>query len=313
MFNWQNMAFELFLETISDPAADLSSAEFHDVSDLSPEELGQFAKCWLPLQPERQREIVSMMVELAEQNTELDFTTVFKMCLKVGDEEILEIAIEGLWEHEDRSIISALVDVLRSDKSPRVRAAAALALGKFPILAQEGKLLAKDGELIHQSLMGILDDEDEDIDVRRRCLESVAPFNTEAIQQFVEWAYTSEDQDLKASSIFAMGRTGEVSWLPTLIKELQSPEPSVRYETAHACGELGEEEAILHLIPLLQDDDHQVQLAGISALGKIGGGLAKRVLVNCVKEGDAAAGDAARAELENIEILEDPLGFSPHP
>ena len=304
------MSFELFLETISDPASDLSMSEFHEVSDLSPEELGQFAKSWLPLPAERQREIVSTMVELAEQNPELDFTAVFKMCLKVSDEEILEIAIEGLWEHEDRSIIAGLVDVLGSDKSPKVRAAAASGLGKFPLLAQEGKLLAKDGELIHQSLMGVLDDEDEDIDVRRRCLESVAPFNTDAIQQFVEWAYTSEDQDLKSSSIFAMGRTGEISWLPTLIRELQSPEPTVRYETAHACGELGEEEAVLHLIPLLQDDDHQVQLAGVAALGKIGGGMAKKVLVNCVKEGDAALEDAARAELENLEFLEDPLGFS---
>ena len=304
------MSFELFLETIRDPAADLSMSEFHEVSDLSPEELGQFAKSWLPLPPERQREIVATMVELAEQNAELDFTAVFKLCLKVSDEEILEIAIDGLWEHEDRSIIAGLVGVLSSDKSSKVRAAAALALGKFPVLAQEGKLLAKDGELIHQSLMGVLDDEDEEMDVRRRCLESVAPFNTDAIQQFVEWAYTSEDQDLKSSSIFAMGRTGETRWLPTLIRELESSDPIVRYETAHACGELGEEDAILHLIPLLQDDDHQVQLASIAALGKIGGGLAKRVLVNCVKEGDAALEDAAKAELENIELMEDPLGFS---
>lgn len=304
------MSFELILETISDPTSRLSLSEFYEISDLSSEELGQFAKSWLPLPTERQREIVSTMAELAEQNVELDFSAVFKMCLKDSDEEILEIAIEGLWEHEDRSIISGLVDVLRSDKSSKVRAAAALALSKFSVLAQEGKLLAKDSDLIHQNLLGILDDEDEDIEVRRRCLESAASFNTDAIQQFVEWAYTSEDQDLKTSAIFAMGRTGEMRWLPTLIKELESPEPSVRYETAHACGELGEEEAILHLIPLLQDDDHQVQLAGIAALGKIGGGLAKKVLVNCVKEGDAALEDAARAELESIETLEDPLSFS---
>ena len=91
---------------------------------------------------------------------------------------------------------------------------------------------------------------------------------------------------------------------------MQSPEPSVRYETAHACGELGEEDAVLHLIELLQDEDYQVQLAGIAAIGKIGGPLAKRVLLNCVSEGDAALEDAAKAELENIEFLEDPLGFS---
>ena len=107
-----------------------------------------------------------------------------------------------------------------------------------------------------------------------------------------------------------MGRTGEVSWLPVLIKELENPEPSIRYETANACAELAEEEAVPHLIALLEDDDDQVQLAGISALGKIGGSLAKKVLVHCVKEGDAVLEDAARAELENIEFLEDPMSFT---
>jgi HEAT repeat protein len=65
-----------------------------------------------------------------------------------------------------------------------------------------------------------------------------------------------------------------------------------------------------HLIPLLQDDDYHVQLAGINALGKIGGPLAKKVLLHCVKDGDATLEDAARAELQNLELLEDPMAFS---
>ncbi|HAJ00703.1 MAG TPA: phycocyanin alpha phycocyanobilin lyase, partial [Dehalococcoidia bacterium] len=81
------------------------------------------------------------------------------------------------------------------------------------------------------------------------------------------------------------------------------------YESAHACGELGEEDAVPHLVALLEDDDTQVQLAGISALGKIGGPLAKKVLVNCAKDGDAVLEEAARTELENIEFMEDPMAF----
>ena len=44
--------------------------------------------------------------------------------------------------------------------------------------------------------------------------------------------------------------------------------------------------------------------------GKSAGPLAKRALLNCVSEGDAALEDAAKAELENVEFLEDPLGFA---
>jgi HEAT repeat protein len=222
----------------------------------------------------------------------------------------LEKAMEGLWEHEDRSIIPSLIQVLQSDRSPEVRSEAAVALGKFSILVQEGKLLPKDKETIHDSLMAALNDPAQHLDVRRRSLEAIAPFNTGDIHHLVNWAYDSDDLALKSSSIFAMGRTGESSWLPLLIRELQSPEPEIRYETAYACGALGEEDAVPHLIPLLDDDDYQVQMAGINALGKIGGPLAKKVLVNCIKEGDAALEDAARMELQNIEYMEDPMAFS---
>ena len=91
--------------------------------------------------------------------------------------------------------------------------------------------------------------------------------------------------DLKTSAIFAMGRTGEVSWLPTLVKELDNREPSIRYETANACGDLGEEDVVPYLLDLLDDEDYQVQIAALNALGKIGGSLAKRALTALYRGG----------------------------
>ncbi|MCH8296715.1 MAG: HEAT repeat domain-containing protein [Chloroflexi bacterium] len=303
------MSFEFFLENASDPTGHISSADFYEVSDLSPEELGLFANAWFPIPIERRRTIAATMVELAEDNPELDFTAIFKMCLNGEDEPLLVIAMDGLWEDEDRSLIPGLIEVLRSDKGSEVRAATARALGRFSLLAQEGKLLAKDGEAVHDNLMQVLEDEEEPLDVRRRCMEALAPFNTMEINQHITLAYESLDPDYRASSIFAMGRTGEVAWLPLLLQELQNEEPSIRYETAHACGDLGEEDAVPHLILLLEDDDSEVQLAGISALGKIGGPLAKKVLMACAKDGDANLEEAARIELEDMEFFEDPLDF----
>ena len=298
------MALEEFLENLVDPSAEVANSDYVEMSDLSPSELGGFARAWFTIPVERQRSIISTMVELAEDNPELDFCAVFKMCLKDQDEVVQGKAIEGLWESEDRSIITGLVQILRSERSPEVRSAAAAALGKFAYLIQEGKLLPKDADVVRDNLMDILEDQDEHLEVRRRSLEAVAPFNTATIQEYVSWAYNSDDLKLKSSSIYAMGRTGETNWLPVLIKELQSSEPSVRYETANACGDLGEEELVPHLVPLLQDDDYQVQVAGLSALGKIGGPLAKRVLIRCIKEGDAVLEEAARGALETVEFLE---------
>ena len=303
------MSLDLFLEDLADPSVEVSEGDFVELSDLAPEELRDFAMVWFDIPQERQRWIVAKLVETAEDNAELDFVALFKMFLKDQDEEVLEKAIEGLWEHDDRSIISGLIQILRSDKSSPVRAAAAEALGKFPVLVLEGKLLPKDGDNIRQSLMDVLNDPDQHMDVRRRSLEAVAPFNTSDINELLTQAYKSADIKIKSSSIFAMGRTGEPAWLPVLFKELDSREPTIRYETAHACGELGEEDAVPHLIPLLDDDDYQVQLAGIKALGKIGGPLAKKVLLHCVSEGDALLEDAARDELQNLEMMEDPMAF----
>jgi HEAT repeat protein len=301
---------EKFLESIVDPSVEVPTADFVEVSDLSPAELGTFAREWFKVPVERQRWVVSTMVELAEDNPELDFCAVFKMCLRDKDEIVLEKAMEGLWESEDRSVIPSLVQVLRSNRGMEVRAAAAVALGKFASLVQDGKLLQKDADTVRANLMAVLENPDEPLEVRRRSLEAVAPFNTEDIKRYVCWAYESDDLKLKASSIFAMGRTGETSWLPFLLRELQNKEPSLRYESANASAELGDEEVVPHLISLLQDDDYQVQMAGLNALGKIGGPLAKRALLRCIKEGDATLEEAARTALENVEFLEDPMAFS---
>ena len=304
------MSLESFLEALAEDTNEVDLGDFFEASGLLPEELVIFARAWFGFTVENQRWIIATMAELTEDSSEGDFSAVFRMCLKDKDEEVLEKAIEGLWEDEDRAIIPGLIQVLHSDKSPQVRAAAAVALGKFPALVQEGKLLAKDGDSILESLMDILKDSRQPLEVVRRSMEAVAPFNTPDIRKFVTRAYKGDELLLKSSSIYAMGRTGEVSLLPVIIKELQNAEPSIRYESAHACAELGDEDAVPHLVALLDDDDYQVQLAGISALGKIGGPLAKKVLVNCVKDGDAVLEDAARSELENIEFLEDPMAFT---
>ena len=304
------MSLEQFLGALADPSADVSAGDFIELSDLLPEEMGLFARTWFSIVAERQGWIISNMVELAEDNPELDFHAIFKMCLKDQNEVVLEKAMEGLWELEDRSIVPALIQILHSDKGPRVRSAAAVALGKFSVMVQEGKLLPKDRIAIYDSLTSAMKDPEQHVDVRRRSLEAVAPFNTADVKKFVSLAYEGQDLAFKCSSIFAMGRTGEASWLPLFIEELQSPEPSVRYETAQACGELGEEDAVPHLALLLEDDDNQVQLAGVAALGTIGGPLAKKVLIHYVKEGDSVLEEAARAELQNIEFLEDPMAFS---
>ena len=304
------MSLESCIESLQDEKADLGYQTLIELSDLTSGDLGVFARAWFKLSSSRKQAIVERLVELGEENPELDFCSIYKVCLRDVDDKVRRTAVNGLWEFEDRSLIQVLVELLREDSSGEVRAAAAMGLGKFASLAQDGKVLSHDGDLVRESLMGTLGTDGEWLEVTRRALEAAAPFNTPEICKHIHKAYDSDDAELKCSSIYAMGRTGESEWLPLIFRELNNPNPPIRYEAANACGQLDDEEAAPHLLPLLDDEDLQVQLAAINALGEIGGQIAKRALIRCVKGGDSVLEDAARTALENLEAMEEPLGFN---
>jgi HEAT repeat protein len=110
-----------------------------------------------------------------------------------------------------------------------------------------------------------------------------------------------------------MGKNSNPSWLPILIKELDSADAEIRYEAVGACGELGEEEAVPHLIRLITDPDADTdadaQLTAIRALGKIGGPEAKNCLENYLDSPSEAIQQATEQALNELGIGEEPLPF----
>jgi HEAT repeat protein len=298
------LSLDTCLIELEDEDAPLSYSNLIELSDLVSAEMPQFIRSWNQVSSERRAQVVERLVELAEENARLDFAIVLKLALADDDYDVQEKAIAGMWEGEDRTVIPLLLNILQSDAPPPVRASAAAALGKYALLAQEDKILPKDAQAVQESLMRSLQDESDPLEVRRRALEAVSPFNTPRIQEYIRWAYGSGEQTLKGSSIYAMGKTQETAWLPAIIPELHSTHPSLRYEAVCACSELGEEDMVQHLIPLLEDDDTQVQMAAVSAMGNIGGPLAKRALRRCMRNGDESLKEAAQEALEEMEGLE---------
>jgi HEAT repeat protein len=295
------LTLEKFLRNLGDEGQPLTYSGLAGLSDMSLTEMSMFEKVWSSVSAARKLDVVGRLVEIADANPQMDFCAVFKLAAKDPNDAVCEKAIYGFWEVEDRSIIPLLLDVLQSSGLLQARAAAATALGKFASLAQDGKILVKDGQMVQDVLMVVLRDKWNPIDVRRRALEAVSPFNTPDIREYVRWAYDSDDVDLQCSSLYAMGKTQDSVWLPEIIDALEGSSAPVRYEAASACGELAEEDAIPHLTPLLDDDDIEVQMAAIDAMGKIGGPLAKQGLLHCVHSGDAALKEAAESALEEME------------
>lgn len=298
---------------LTDSNRPLSNTELTQLSDLNTEELATLRETWGNITPEWRRQIAGRLLELAEDNLELNFDAIFRSLLTDEDAEVRSTAVSGLWENEDASLITPLIRMVEQDSSFRVRAAATLALGKFAVLAECGKLRPVYAERLCKTLLPIIRDEKRPAEVRRRTLEAVAPLSLPEVREIITTAYKGEDKKLKISAIYAMGRNCDTRWLPYLIKELASTDAETRYEAASALGELEEAEAVPHLARLLADHDSDVQMAAIRALGQIGGTLAKNYLKHCLTSHSAAIRQMAEEALEELDSEEDPLDFQSQP
>ncbi len=303
------MSLERCLADLSDEDKRLAYSRLVDLSDLSSEELELFLEVWAGMGVARQRQIMSKLVELAEENPRLNFDDIFRACLHDPDEVVRVRAIEGLWECEIRSLIDPFITLLREDAKESVRAAAAMALGRFALLAELNKLRPEDGESVQEALLSAIDDQREQPEVRRRAIEAIAPLTTPRVTDIIHQAYTSDDAKMRASALYAMGRNGNPAWLPTLLKELGSQDGEMRFEAAVACGELGDEQAVPHLVRLISDVDSQIQLSAIAALGQIGGSEAREALRGCLEHPDEHIRQIAKEALEEADFDREPPLF----
>ncbi|MDD4923813.1 MAG: HEAT repeat domain-containing protein [Dehalococcoidales bacterium] len=290
---------------LADEEKPLANKQLVELTDIKAEDLVFFDRVWKQLSPKRQLNLINRLIELAEDSAELNFDAIFRHRLYDPEEEIRCKAIEGLWENEDSTLIEPLIRIMQNDPSPKVRSDAAMALGRFAMLAEHKKINPDYMPLLCKTLLETYNYSD-DIDIKRRALESVSPLSLPRVEQAILEAYKSDDIKLKASAIFAMGRNCNPNWINCLISELSSPLAELRYEAAGACGELGEEAAVPYLIEVADDDDTDVRIAAIVAIGKIGGDEAQGYLEMCLKDESEAIREAAQQALDDIDVMKDP-------
>lgn len=292
-----------------------SSEDVARFSGLEPSGLTEFEPQWHALPSDHRQIVVTRMTELAEADVELDFQSFLALAIDDTDQVVRERAIQGLWESQDRRVIPKLTARLREDDADSVRAAAAAALGQFALLVETGKLLESDRERVYEPLMATLEDPLEEIEVRRRALESIGVFQSSEVKNWISWAYGSDNALMRQGSLFAMGRSCDPAWLPVIVSEMDNDDPAFRYEAANASREQGLEDAVPGLIRLVTDMDSQVRMAAIQALGSIGGSAARGALRRASTFEDDIADEAfkqAVGEALQVTDLEQP-NFSTRP
>jgi HEAT repeat protein len=285
-----------------------------DISDLSRSQVAEFHAAWHDLSPSRRLELITVMVEQAETNIHLIFHAALRVCLTDDDPQVRRLAIEGLWEDERVSLVPILSGLLAHDPAADVRSAAATALGRFVLLGVLGDIAEEPARQAEDALHLAWERSGEPVSVRRRVLESLAPTDTADLHVLIGDAYYSDNELMRQSAIFAMGRSANPRWNKIVLAELNSREPAIRFEAAEAAGEMAIRAAVQPLIQRLDDPDKDVREAAALALGKIGGPVARRALEALAAGDDERLAEAAMEALEellfNSTHLDDALGDS---
>lgn len=280
----------------------LPATVFYGLSDLTSDEISTFESTWLQLSPDRRREILIQLTEASESNFELGYRELGFMALKDDEERVRKAGIELLWEDESTELMSKFIDMAQFDESSEVRATAASALGRFILLGEYEEIPEQDAVRAQDAVIGLLNDQQEDLEVRRRSLEAISNSSHDIVPEAIEEAYHSDERLMQVSAVFAMGRSYDQRWRDIVLKEMKNNDSEIRYEAARAAGELEIDEAIPSLAEIAVNDEREIKEVAIWSLGEIGGRKAMRIL-------SALAEDAEEADdNELLEVVEDAIG-----
>ena len=288
------------LALLADEDRPVRTIDLTDLSDLSRNQVAEFLAAWHDLSPSRRLELITAMVEQAETNIHFIFHAALRACLTDGDAQVRRLAIEGLWEDERVSLVPTLAGLLTNDPSDDVRSTAATALGRFVLMGVLGDIAEEPARQAEDALHLAWERSGEPVSVRRRVLESLAPTDTADLHILIGDAYYSDNELMRQSAIFAMGRSANPRWNKIVLAELNSREPAIRFEAAEAAGEMAIRAAVQPLIQRLDDPDKDVREAAALALGEIGGPAARRALEALVAGDDERLAEAATEALEEL-------------
>lgn len=302
-------ASELLHRLITDPNT-VTGNDLYAFSDLSRQDAETVRQEWPNIPVERRRTVLRELVDFALNDLDWQLGRILRIALNDTDAQVRQTAIEGLWEDSESDLIGPLIQALRNDEHVGVRAVAAIALGAYVLAGELDELDAALAMRVEEALLAVLENSEEPVAVQSRALESIAYSGETGVRQLIEDAYYSPEEEMRVSSLVAMGRSADVHWRSYARAELLNPSPAMRAEAARACGELEAKVALRDLLELLTDDVQTVRLAAIFALGHIGGRDARDALHAVSESGEPVEAEAANEALEEMAFYADPNAVS---
>ncbi len=274
-------------------------AELFALSDLTLPDQAQVRREWMTIPEERRNLAVQELTLASETELSLHLGRFLRVVLADESSRNRALAVAGLWEEIDESLIGPLVDLLYNDLSEDVRAAAAEALGGYVLAGELDEIDPAQAMRVEEALLSILSSDLEPLAVQCRALESIAYSGETGVRQLIEDGYYSPYEEMRVAALNAMARSADIRWRDAAQAELISPDVPMRVAAARACGELEHKDALPDIFELLSDEEKEVRLAALFALGRIGGKDAVEILTAAATSEDEEEAAAAEEALED--------------
>ena len=200
------------LLALEDRTCLIPSIELDVLSDLTTTDLGRFQATWRNLSHERRRSLLSNLVEVAEDHVDAYFAPIYFWLIDDDDPKVRAQAIEGLWEDEDVRLINPLIRRVKSDDAAEVRAMAAASLGRFMLMSELDQLDPTVARRIENTLRNAFRAWRAISPCAVACLEALAYSSQEYVQDLILETYQDDDDGLRMSVVFAMGRSADLRW-----------------------------------------------------------------------------------------------------
>lgn len=304
------LPFQTLIDALLDEETPINPRYLYRLSDLEGDELTQFIRTWPQLPLWRRQALMEDLRELGAADDLLSFENIGRHLISDEDPQVRLLAVQILWEFEERDLVPIYLHLLNSDPIPEVRAASASGLGQFVYLGELDRLPNETVQDIENQLLEAVN-LDPDVLVQGRALESVGFSSRAEIPHLVEEAFASEDPKMKISALIAMGRSMDSRWESSVLKTLNDTLPGVRAEAAQAAGEIEINDAVPTLIELTSDSEEYVRNAAIWSLSQIGGERARDSLQRLFQEADDdQEADFIESAIDNIAFTDGMQPFS---
>jgi HEAT repeat protein len=241
-------------------------------SDLSKEEIEQLRQVWSSVPMKRKLSVLEDIEELAEADSLTNYEELGLFCLDDAEAEVRALGIRLLWFSEDNQLADRFIEILKTDTSPLVRSTAASALGNY---VYEGELEEVPQAVLAKCVAALLDAHrsTEPLQVRRATLEALGFSSHPDVPKLIDAAYNAGVPDMKASALFAMGRSADQAYATKVRSNIQSENTTIQLEAVRAAGELDLKDQREPLLEMVDsgDLDEEVFYAAIWSLSQIGG------------------------------------------